>query len=266
MGYASRRPFLGQYPTLKGTAYYRTGGTVRKRSTGQCLNEAECRRQIQTGIFSGDVNPHPTMTPVDCGPSAGIRGCWETIYEERDVRMDGTKGWELYVRDLIPTTGGTLPGWVALSGDVAALSSGAAVTLHGEWTGTRPNNLMQGQPWPFRIVGYGEAGATTGAAVTEEELVPIRLVAIAETEDLPELVEVAEKVKTGEVKIEDVQQIYEDLVRGREQEEEKEEEEIPVTTAGILASPMMVALLLTGAAVVMLRKDKKPSPSSWRLQ
>lgn len=198
---------VGEQFEITGTAEYSDGQPKLIRSNGQCLSFDQCEDQLRTGIMSGNPSVDPKVTPVRCAPSPlpqfevvdGKRRpmCWETIREEQI--WGNTVGWLVYVPRLIEVTGGWLPGTVVLTGSIPELSNGETVTLRGNWPGTKPNNLMFGQPWVFDVAasalssdpaaGPEEAtepagpplstGALTDTVEDQEELVEVRLLSIA---------------------------------------------------------------------------------------
>lgn len=114
---------------------------------------------------------------------------WCRFYQDRVTRdlrpgvmgAEGDSGWALYVKDLIPTSGGTLPGWARLQGNLpAGAEHGDTVTLTGQWIGTPPNNLCANCGWDFLVESEAAAGTPTtpgGGAITQDspEIVKARI-------------------------------------------------------------------------------------------
>lgn len=186
------RPLLGALAgvaTLTGTAQYFTGEVV------------ESWRDYHPGgarcsVCEPDVAGNPDLYRVSpmrdkTGPNGEVvKWCRCQIKDTlSDLRPGvrgglGDAGWALYVPDLIPTGGGSLPGFARLQGDVPALQSGSVVTLQGEWIGTPPNNLCTGCGWDFRVSAQAPAGTEGTTEVLQPEgpgMVEARLEILEET-------------------------------------------------------------------------------------
>lgn len=188
--------------TIRGVATYHTGAETIVRRRIHDTKMSVCEARAATNPSTVCV---PTRDKVD---SAGNVIPWAIEYQDElqtDQRLDGSAGWQLYVPDLIPTTGGYLAGGALLEGDLPALVAGQTYTLQGEWVGTRPNNLCVNCGWPFRVVAEAAAGAEveTGAIDQDsDEMVLVRLRAISETQDDPEAGAIADDLERGEITVE----------------------------------------------------------------
>jgi len=177
---------LGQVETfwVQGVASYKSGASETYRRLIDDASMEACQ---------GD--PNPDVICVETRPkvdSAGNPIPWALRYIDElrtDQRADGSAGWEMYIPDLIPTTGGFLPGFLLFSGDVSQLVQGATQWVGGVYTGTRPNNLCVNCGWAFQLSQVLAPGATPGedtgtGAVDQdsEEMERIRLERIAQLE------------------------------------------------------------------------------------
>ena len=162
--------------TIRGKARYYDGTQGTTRRFQQYTTCETCRKYEDRGAICKEMEgQYITFNDGTKAPKCA----WYVDVPYNNKRPDvmgqpgtGGKGWALYIPELIPTTGGYLPGYANLEGDIPpGIKNGEMITVTGQWIGTPPNNLCANCGWPFKVEGTAAATApvTTDSGALQQD-------------------------------------------------------------------------------------------------